>query len=218
MICAQQITVNTVCAWWAKMISAKTQGGLPSADHRMKQNQAPTQALAALALFRTNRQSFGLALIWPGCRSYAVDCFWICESSEVSTTPPGSLAVCNPTANLDSALPIGMVSRWDSRASNSDLHQVLGRSQSGCSATFSGSAELELMMGCSLREEAHRLGALSLLTPRRCRCWLPRFACHPKPIPWSFLALDRPAHKGCSGPSSWAEACQSRLISSQVPE
>lgn len=208
MICAQQITANTVCAWWAKMISAKThwQGGLPSADPKMKQNQAPTQALAALALFRTNRQAFGLALIWPGCRSYAVDYFWICESSEVSTPTPWQLGSMQPSRQPRFRSPNRLGFKMGQQSLKLGPASGPGTFPVRLQCHFLRLRRVELVMGCCTREEAHRLDALSLLTPRRCRCGIPRFACHPKPIPWSFLALDRPAHKGCSGPSSWADA------------
>lgn len=58
LLCADHCE-HSLC--WAENISAKTRGPVPSADPQVKQNQAPTQALAALAHFRTNRQKFGLA-------------------------------------------------------------------------------------------------------------------------------------------------------------
>lgn len=123
--------------------------------------------------------------------------------------PPGSLAVCNRAANLNFALPMtAVVSDGERRASKPDLHQVPGRSQSGCSATFSGSAELVMcVMGCCTRAGVSSIGCpipsdtqgMSVLDPE---VRMPSET----PFRGAILALDRPAHKGCSGPSSWAEA------------
>lgn len=119
----------------------------------MKQNQAPTEAFSCPRSFQNNRQAFGLAQIWPGCRSYAVDCLWTCESSEVSTSHPlAAWQYATPTAQLKFRPPPPMRVVSD------------GRQQSLKPGPASGPGTLPVRLQCHfLRFRRVRVGARGVM-------------------------------------------------------
>lgn len=174
----------------------------------------PHKLLAALALFRSSRQKSGLAQNWPGCRSYAVDCSYFGHASRLRFQPPTpwQLGSMQPSRQPNFALPTTVVVVSDGRAEPQNRTCIRSWDVPSQAAVPLSPAPPSLswwwwLMGCCARPGGPSIGCpMPPDTSGDVGAGLFRFECHPKPIPWSILALDRPAHKGCSQPSSWAEA------------